>query len=136
MQLSVGELKSGGHERNSILADALEGIIGAIYLDAGFEVAREKVLAWYQDRLADPELFTQLKDPKTRLQELLQAKKLPLPDYEVITVTGEAHAQTFEIKCTVIGLSFVAVGVDTNRRGAEQKAASDYLMMIQEKKDD
>ena len=124
LRLGEGELKSGGHRRASILADAVEAIIGAIYLDSGLEAARERVLAWFEPRLQSLSLET-AKDPKTRLQEWLQARQKPLPDYTVVEVAGEEHSQQFVVECRVSGLSEPAKGVAGNRRAAEKAAATE-----------
>jgi ribonuclease-3 len=124
--LGVGEKKSGGANRNSILADAVEAIIGAIYLDSDIETCRKSVLKWYTARLQNIDIVSG-KDSKTKLQELLQASKLPLPDYTVVKVEGEAHAQTFYIECNVPGLNYVTQGVGTSKRKAEQLAAELFL---------
>ena len=123
LRLGEGELKSGGFQRPSILADALEAIIGAVYLDAGFDAARGlvgRLFAPSFDRL-DPKASG--KDPKTALQELLQARKQPLPRYTLLATRGEAHAQEFEVECSVAGLDICARGSGGSRRGAEQAAA-------------
>ncbi len=125
--LGSGERKSGGHRRKSILADALEAIFGAVYLDSGFEAARamiERVFATRLEELPDAEA---LRDPKTRLQEWLQARKLSLPDYDLVDVAGKAHAQTFTVSCTVKELSQTTEGRSTSRRKAEQDAARHML---------
>ncbi|WP_288130313.1 ribonuclease III [Microbulbifer sp.] len=123
LQLGEGEMKSGGHRRASILADAVEAIIGAIYLDAGLEVARERILAWYDSRLQSLALDS-AKDPKTRLQEWLQARQKPLPEYAVIEVGGQEHAQEFVVECRVAGLQEPVRGSAGNRRAAEKAAAT------------
>lgn len=128
--LGSGERKSGGHRRRSILADALEAIFGAVYLDAGFDASRaliERVFAARLEELPDAE---DLRDPKTRLQEWLQARKLALPVYELVDVTGKAHAQTFAVNCTVTELSQTTEGVATSRRTAEQMAARHMLQLL------
>jgi ribonuclease III len=121
--LGPGELKSGGFRRDSILADALEAVIGAIYLEGGLSQCEPIVLQWFAKRLADldPQLVS--KDDKTRLQEYLQARKLPLPLYEVVEITGQSHEQIFYVECAVVGLSKPTVGKGNSRRKAEQKAA-------------
>ncbi|WP_226702598.1 ribonuclease III [Microbulbifer elongatus] len=124
LRLGEGEMKSGGHRRASILADAVEAIIGAIYLDAGLEAARERVLAWFAPRLQNLSLET-AKDPKTRLQEWLQARQKPLPDYQVVEVAGEEHSQQFVVECRVAGLNSPVRGTASNRRAAEKAAASE-----------
>ena len=128
--LGSGERKSGGHRRRSILADALEAIFGAVYLDAGFDESRaliERIFATRLEELPDAE---DLRDPKTRLQEWLQARKLALPVYELEDVTGKAHAQTFAVTCTVTELSQKTDGVATSRRKAEQEAARNMLRLL------
>lgn len=119
-------MKSGGHRRESILADALEAIIGAIYLDGGMASCENTVLGWFADRL-DNVLNTSLKDPKTQLQELLQAKGKNLPTYEVIDISGEVHDQRFTVQCTVEGLAEPTRGEGSSRRAAEKKAAAAAL---------
>jgi ribonuclease-3 len=121
--LGPGELKSGGFRRDSILADALEAIIGAIYLEAGLTVCEPIVLQWFTQRLNELDPQSVSKDDKTRLQEYLQAKKLPLPLYEVSEITGQSHEQIFYVECTVTGLKQATVGKGNSRRKAEQKAA-------------
>ena len=125
--LGSGERKSGGHRRKSILADALEAIFGAVFLDAGFDAAKAMIERVFAQRLADLPDAEDLRDPKTRLQEWLQARKLNLPDYELVDVTGKAHAQTFSVTCTVIELSQTTEGQSTTRRKAEQDAARRML---------
>ncbi|MDP2810338.1 MAG: ribonuclease III [Rhodocyclaceae bacterium] len=130
LRLGEGELKSGGYQRPSILADALEAIIGAIYLDAGFDAVRGVI-----ERLLQP-LIEQLdprdsgKDPKTALQELLQAQRQPLPHYALLATRGEAHAQEFEIECVIPSLSIRSQGGGSSRRAAEQAAAHEALRLL------
>ncbi len=121
LTLGSGELKSGGFRRASILADALEAVFGAIYLDSGFEAVRRVILALYAERLERLPQPGELKDPKTRLQELLQARQQPLPQYDILEVSGEAHQQRFTVACLAGGQRTVATG--TSRRKAEQEAA-------------
>ncbi len=130
LNLGSGELKSGGFRRASILADALEAVIGAVYLDGGLEVTRERILALYQSRLSDLSLNTVRKDPKTRLQELLQSRKLALPVYEVVAVAGESHDQHFSVTCQVPDTELSARGEGRSRRAAEQKAAAAVMEMF------
>ncbi len=130
LRLGSGEMKSGGHRRESILADAVEAVIGAIYLDAGMEAVRVRVLAWYAARLENTSLQDTQKDPKTRLQEFLQSRQSPLPRYEVVNVEGEAHAQTFTVECHVAMLATHTVGVGASRRHAEQQAAEQALELL------
>lgn len=135
LRLGSGEMKSGGHRRDSILADALEGVIGAIYLDAGMDVARSRVLAWFGTRLEAIDLHNTQKDPKTRLQEFLQSRQQALPRYEVISVEGEAHAQTFSVECHVAMLTTSpTLGEGASRRIAEQQAAELALAQIEPQK--
>ncbi|WP_076407718.1 ribonuclease III [Shewanella sp. UCD-KL12] len=129
LKLGPGELKSGGFRRESIIADAVEAIIGAVYLDSELETARELVLKWYATRLAVIEPVNQ-KDPKTLLQELLQGFKKPLPVYKVTDIRGEAHAQTFTVECYVDELNKPVVGVASSRRKAEQIAAAQVLELL------
>ncbi|KAA8731929.1 ribonuclease III [Acinetobacter qingfengensis] len=129
--LSVGELKSGGHNRESILSDVVEAIIGAIFLDCQqLEILKSIVLKWYQPYLEEIEPGDQLKDPKSRLQEYLQAKKLPLPIYDVVQIQGDAPNQHFTIHCQVEGLSIVK-GEGASRRFAEQAAAAEILKLLE-----
>lgn len=125
LQLGEGELKSGGFRRPSILADALEAIIGAVYLDAGFEKAEQMIVALYEPLLREIDPKTIAKDPKTQLQEYLQSRKLALPFYEVIAIRGEAHEQEFEVECLIPGLNIRAHGEGHSRRRAEQQAATE-----------
>jgi ribonuclease-3 len=129
--LGEGELKSGGFRRPSILADAFEALLGAIYLDAGFDAVRHAVERALGDRLERPEALPLAKDPKTALQELLQGRKLPLPRYSVLRTEGEAHEQTFVVECRVEGLDQVASGQGASRRAAEQDAAQGMLGQLE-----
>lgn len=130
MRLGPGELKSGGFRRDSILADCVEAIIGAMYLDSSFEDVVPVVKAWYNDDLAKIKPGENQKDPKTRLQEFLQGKHLPLPCYEVEAIEGEDHNQSFKVRCDVAGLSMTALGVGQSRRKAEQAAAEQILARV------
>ncbi|WP_406666461.1 ribonuclease III [Gallaecimonas sp. GXIMD1310] len=127
LRLGPGELKSGGFRRESILADAVEAIIGAIYLDADLAVVREHILRWYQSRLGSIQPGVAQKDPKTRLQEYLQGKRLALPHYQVEKVEGEAHKQVFTVSCQVDGIDQPFSGSGASRRKAEQAAAERAL---------
>lgn len=127
LRLGSGELKSGGYRRDSILADAVEAIIGAIYLDSDMDSCRPYILGWYQSRLEQTSLLDTKKDSKTRLQEFLQSRRAPLPDYELLSVSGEAHQQTFEIRCAVSLLDEPTSGKGSSRRQAEQNAAKKAL---------
>ncbi len=129
LRLGGGELKSGGFRRTSILADALEAIFGAVYLDSDFETCRGLILGLYRNRLAELPAVDELKDPKTRLQEHLQARQQALPIYNVLAISGEAHAQSFTVECNISGiLRTIAVGA--SRRKAEQEAARRALELI------
>jgi ribonuclease-3 len=128
--LGPGELKSGGFRRESILADALEALCGALYLDGGLEAARGGILRWLERGLPDEGLLGELKDPKTRLQELLQARGLPLPRYSIDSVEGELHAQLFRVTCEVEPMAARAEGQGSSRRRAEQAAAARVLEQI------
>ena len=130
LRLGSGELKSGGFRRESILADATEAIIGAIYLDSGMETARERILHWLQEHMAELTLIDNNKDPKTRLQEYLQSRQCELPRYEVIESSGEAHCRTFKVDCQIALLSERTFGVGSSRRLAEQQAAQEALLAL------
>lgn len=133
MRLGAGELKSGGSRRTSILADAMEAVVGAIYLDAGTEVCEEKILQWYSSRLEDFSELPSLKDPKTRLQEFLQARRFPLPLYTILAIEGAAHQQIFRVECRVEGLKEISIGIGSSRRRAEQEAAQKILELLEDK---
>ena len=128
--LGPGELRSCGHLRESILSCAMEAIIGAVYLDGGFEKARDRILVWYRELLKNLLSAAEHKDPKTVLQEFLQAQRLPLPVYSVEKIEGEAHKQHFTVSCSVEGLPEKSQGVGTSRRRAEQDAASVMLLRL------
>jgi ribonuclease-3 len=121
--LGEGELKSGGWRRPSVLADALEAIIGAIFLDGGFAAAAATVTQLYQSQLTDLDPQRLGKDPKTLLQEYLQGRKLALPQYTVLATQGEAHCQTFRVECSIPALGINTQGEGGSRRAAEQLAA-------------
>lgn len=123
MNLGPGELKSGGHRRSSIIADAMEAIIGAIYLEAGLAQTEDVVLHLWKSRINKLDPNEHPKDAKTRLQEFLQSRRLPLPLYEVVEITGKDHAQTFVVHCQVATLDTPLEGVGSSRRKAEQQAA-------------
>jgi ribonuclease-3 len=127
LRLGEGEQRSGGRERASILADTVEALLGALYLDAGYEVAQAVARRWYEGIELRP---GQGKDAKTALQEWLQARRRPLPTYEVVAIHGEAHAQTFEVACRVEGAG-PTVGRGPSRRAAEQAAAAHMLELLQ-----
>lgn len=131
LRLGPGELKSGGFRRDSILADALEAVLGAIYIDGGLEALRPAVLRLYGERLDKLPAHEALKDPKTLLQERLQAQGLPLPVYRVESIEGEDHRQQFTIACLVEGVAD-AIGTGSARRAAEQAAAARMLEQLDE----
>ena len=131
LRLGEGELKSGGFRRPSILADAFEALLGAVYLDAGFEAVRKVVEKLLGDRIEDKEDLPVAKDPKTALQEHLQARKLALPRYSVQRTEGEAHDQTFTVECRIDDLGIVASGQGASRRAAEQEAAEGVLAQLE-----
>jgi ribonuclease-3 len=129
--LGEGERKSGGQHRPSILADAFESLLGSVFLDGGFAAAEQIVVKIYTPHLARVDLKTLGKDAKTLLQEMLQARKLPLPHYLVIATQGEAHEQTFEVECRVEKLKITTRGRGASRRIAEQIAAEAAYQRIQ-----
>jgi ribonuclease III len=130
LRLGSGELKSGGFRRASILADALEAILGAIFLDDGFDAAAAAVARLMGPRMAQLPAADALKDPKTRLQEALQARGLALPVYSLIAATGEPHLQSFSVNCEVAAFGLSAAGEGASRRRAEQSAAAKLLGLL------
>ncbi|PIE38681.1 MAG: ribonuclease III [Gammaproteobacteria bacterium] len=128
--LGAGERRSGGHRRSSILADALEAIIGAVLLDSDYTTTQKIVLSWFKSRLNAIENKDN-KDAKTRLQEFLQGRKKALPNYELLNVSGEDHAQQFEVRCSISGGRIVASGRGSSRRKAEQQAAALVLAELE-----
>ncbi|WP_144822788.1 ribonuclease III [Marinobacter piscensis] len=130
LRLGSGELKSGGFRRESILADAVEAVIGAIYLDSDFHTCRDQILRWFEPRLKQLDIQDTQKDPKTRLQEYLQSRQFPLPRYDVVSVDGEAHNQTFRVTCALSSLERTTSGVGSSRRVAEQEAARSALKQL------
>jgi ribonuclease-3 len=123
LRLGEGELKSGGYARPSILADALEALFGAVFLDGGFDSAQETILRLYAGALGEVDPSASGKDPKTMLQELLQARHIALPKYVVVSTSGAAHSQQFEVECAIPELSVRTTGSGNSRRVAEQEAA-------------
>ncbi len=130
LRLGAGELKTGGFRRASILADAFEAMLGAIFLDAGFEAAMQTVRRLMGPRLTALPAAESLKDPKTRLQEKLQGRGLALPIYTLTSVSGEPHAQAFIVSCEVLPFGLAAVGEAGSRRRAEQLAAAKLLELL------
>jgi len=128
--LGEGEQKSGGFNRDSILADALEALIGAVYLDSGIEQARRVVLSRFGTTLRSLSPDGAYKDPKSRLQEFLQQRSLPVPDYEVVSIQGEPHRQVFEVACKVRGCDEAFVATGGSRRDAEQSAAEQAFVTL------
>jgi ribonuclease-3 len=133
--LGEGELKSGGFRRPSILADGFEALLGAVYLDAGFDAVREVVARLFAGRLERVREAPPAKDPKTALQENLQGRRLPLPRYVVVTVGGEAHRQVFRVECRSDELGVQATGEGASRRAAEQQAAEAVLAELARRKE-
>ncbi|MFI4937573.1 MAG: ribonuclease III [Candidatus Berkiellales bacterium] len=130
LQLGLGEQRSGGFRRESILADALEAIIGAIYLEGNFKSTYQCIHDWFSPRIATLNPENHAKDPKTELQEWLQANQKSLPQYQVIAIEGEPHAQIFTIRCEIPDLSIMVQGTGTSRRISEQIAARKVLELL------
>ena len=130
IELGPGEMKSGGHRRDSILADALEAIVAAIHLDAGFESCRRIVLPWFEPMLAELPVGKVEKDPKTRLQEWLQARQLARPEYTLIDSTGEEHSRIFSVRCSVSDPPSAQEATGSSLRIAEQAAAELVLAQL------
>jgi ribonuclease-3 len=130
LRLGEGEMRSGGHQRPSILADTLEALFGAIFIDAGFEAARRVILGLYQPLLEELVPGQANKDAKTRLQEWLQGRKKPLPRYQLLEASGAAHDQRFEVACEIDHLPLRTTGHGTSRRLAEQAAADNALKAL------
>ena len=130
LRLGEGEAKSGGQKRPSILADALEAVIGAVYLDAGFDVASKLVRRLFNDVEINATMQAIGKDPKTELQEWLQGRKMSLPIYRIVGTEGAAHKQTFDIECEIVEYRRAERGTGNSRRAGEQAAASVMLALI------
>jgi ribonuclease-3 len=130
LKLGEGEARSGGHKRPSILADALEAVLGAVYLDAGYAAAEALVHRLFAAVEIKPEMTAAAKDPKTELQELLQGRKMRLPVYRVVGTVGAAHKQTFDVECEASELGLVERGIGASRRAAEQAAAAAMLLAL------
>lgn len=129
--LGPGELKSGGHRRDSILSDTLEAVIGAIYLDGGFDACRDAVLPWFERTIMELPAGRIDKDPKTRLQEWLQARQRPLPAYELMLESGDEHAKLFRVRCALADPPLSAEGEGGSRRVAEQAAAAALMAQLE-----
>ena len=132
LKLSEGEARGGGAQRPSILADAVEAIVGAVHMDAGFQAAQGLVRGWFADLIARTDVAHWGKDPKTELQERLQARKLPVPLYRIRATRGQAHAQTFEVECEVPAYGLMVAAEGRSKRVAEQEAARRMLDLIPE----
>ncbi|MDD5580984.1 MAG: ribonuclease III [Methylobacter sp.] len=130
LRLGSGELKSGGFRRDSILSDAMEAIVGALFIDQGIEACRQWIESIFAEKLQSLSLDNWQKDPKTQLQELMQSKKLDLPDYVLQTMSGLAHEQTFKVKCTIPLIRESCIGVGVSRKKAEQSAAEQMLELL------
>ena len=133
--LGEGELKSSGWRRPSILADSVEAIIGAVFIDGGISSANKLITGWYQERLDAINPNDIQKDSKSVLQELLQAKKIPLPEYNVVSVEGEAHNQHFKVSCSIPKLGLSIEGEGTSRKVAEQSAAEESIKKLKKNTD-
>lgn len=129
--LGQGELKCGGFRRASILANTLEALFAAIYLDSNLATCKRIILSLYHTRLHDQHIISKTQDAKTQLQEYLQAKKLPLPIYELVQIEGEEHQQLFHTRCQVTSLRLQSIGKGSNRRKSEQDAAKEILRQLQ-----
>lgn len=130
LKLGSGELKSGGFRRASILADALEALIAAVFLERGMEAAKQFILSLFEQRLKELPEEDELKDPKSRLQEYLQSRGHDLPKYSLISATGDAHRQTFTTECRIDSLNIITQGVSTSRRKAEQQSAAKAYQQV------
>lgn len=128
--LGPGEMKSGGHRRDSILSDALEALVGAIYLDGGYEACRQAVMPWFATAIDELPAGKVEKDAKTRLQEWLQARQRSLPVYEPVSESGDDHAKSFRVRCRLTDAEVWAEGEGASRRGAEQSAAEGVLQQL------
>ena len=132
IRLGEGEMRSGGQQRPSILADALEALIGAVLMDAGYDAAEGLVLRLFEKVAISPTMTAAAKDPKTELQEWLQARRMQLPIYRVAGTTGAAHQQTFDVECEITELKQAQRGIGNSRRSGEQAAAAAMLQWLQE----
>ncbi len=133
IRLGEGETRSGGSRRPSILADALEAVIGAVHLDAGYGVAEALVRRLFEDVVINPAMAAAAKDPKTELQEWLQGRRMNLPVYRVAATLGAAHKQTFDVECEIAELGATQRGIGASRRAGEQAAAAAMLLALKAK---
>jgi ribonuclease-3 len=133
IEMGPGELKSGGHRRDSILADALEAVVAAIHLDAGFEACRAQVLPWFEPMIAELPVGKAEKDPKTKLQEWLQGRALPRPTYRLVETRGDDHARIFLVSCETSEPAHAETAEATSLRNAEQLAAERMLARLESK---
>ena len=133
IKLGTGELKSGGFRRASILADAVESILGAVYCDSGFDACQALILRLFENKLKHLPDLDSLKDPKTRLQELLQSRRLSIPVYDVLSVKGKAHAQIFMVQCSIEEINCITKAEGGSRRKAEQLAAETAYQQVKKK---
>ena len=131
LHLGISELKTGGTDRDSILEDAMEALIGAIYLDSDFDTVQRIMLVWFQTRLDELSIDMPTRDAKTRLQEYMQGKGLALPQYETVDTTGAEHKQTFHVKCSLVPLGLSSLGIGKSRKAAEQVAAKAMLEQLE-----
>jgi len=134
VRLGSGEQRTGGYQRQSVLANALEAVFGAVFLDGGYEDANRVIRGVFTDRLSNLPDELELKDPKTRLQEWLQARQMPPPEYELLNSTGSAHEQVFQVTCRIDAMAVSAEGTGTSRRRAEQVAAGEILQQVSDDK--
>jgi ribonuclease-3 len=133
LSLGGGERRSGGHHRDSILSDAVEAVLGAVYLDRGFAACKTCILTLFEGRLGSLSEIEFLKDAKTRLQEYLQSRQLALPEYAVVNESGRAHARSFQVTCTLVGVDLAPTqGHGSSRRHAEQQAAERMLAALEQ----
>lgn len=133
LRLGAGELKSGGFRRKSILSDTLEAVIASVYLEQGMDAAKRFVLEIYTDRLEKLPSEDELKDPKSRLQEVLQSRNFEIPKYQLLSTAGDAHKQVFTAECYIQSLDIKTKGVSSSRRKAEQQSAQNAYAIVMEK---
>ena len=129
--LGPGEMKSGGHRRDSILGDTVEALIGAVYLDSGMDAARACIVLWFKDLLAEALEVQPIKDPKTSLQEWLQQRGKPVPDYKLVDTGGEAHSRLFTVSCKIAAVEKEMSATASSRRKAEQMVAEQLITELE-----